>query len=149
MIRERGFEKLKQASRLVTPLVLGSVLMGLAGTVVAAPKGSLFVSSEKDDAVYVLDGATLSQLAKIETSERPRALVLDRGKGLLYAACGEGDAIDVIDVTTDKVVKSLDVGDDPDRPTWESVAAITGGGYLNLPATDSPELISAIGRLLG
>ena len=46
-------------------------------------------------------------------------------------------------------INVIDIGDDPDRQTWESVATITGGGYLNLPAADSPELISAIGRLLG
>ncbi|MCB1289618.1 MAG: hypothetical protein KDB47_18395, partial [Mycobacterium sp.] len=46
-------------------------------------------------------------------------------------------------------INVIDIGDDPDRQTWESVATITGGGYLNLPAADSPELISAVGRLLG
>jgi len=67
------------------------------GLVQAAPKGTLFISSEKDDVVYMLDAATLKPRGEIKTNDRPRALVLDEANGLLYVACGDGDAIDVIE----------------------------------------------------
>ena len=40
------------------------------------------------------------------------------------------------------------VAGDPDRPTWESVAGLSGGSYQEVPAPDSPDLISAVSRLL-
>lgn len=45
-------------------------------------------------------------------------------------------------------VNIIDFGDDPDRPTWESVAQITGGSYQNVGDSTSPELASAIASLL-
>ena len=37
---------------------------------------------------------------------------------------------------------------DPDRPTWEAVAAATGGSYVELPTSDSPDLLAAVSRTL-
>ena len=45
-------------------------------------------------------------------------------------------------------VNVIDLGDDPDRATWESVAEITGGSYQNLGSSASPELASAIAKML-
>jgi len=45
-------------------------------------------------------------------------------------------------------VNVINVGGDPDRATWESVAQISGGTYQNVPASDSPELITAVNQLL-
>ncbi|KWX66698.1 hypothetical protein [Mycobacterium sp. NAZ190054] len=45
-------------------------------------------------------------------------------------------------------VNIIDFGDDADRPTWESVAQITGGSYQNLGSSDSPELAAAISSML-
>jgi hypothetical protein len=45
-------------------------------------------------------------------------------------------------------VNVINVGTDTDRPTWESVAAISGGRYLSVPASDSPEMAAAINQLL-
>lgn len=46
-------------------------------------------------------------------------------------------------------VDVINVGDDSDRPTWESVAQISGGTYQNVPASDSPEMAAAITAMLG
>ncbi len=46
-------------------------------------------------------------------------------------------------------VDVINVGNDPDRPTWESVAQISGGQYQNVPASDSPEMVTAINTMLG
>ncbi|MET0700281.1 MAG: substrate-binding domain-containing protein [Mycobacterium sp.] len=46
-------------------------------------------------------------------------------------------------------VDVINVGNDPDGPTWESVAQISGGTYQRVPASDSPELIAAVNSMLG
>lgn len=45
-------------------------------------------------------------------------------------------------------VDVINVGADPDRPTWESVAQLSGGTYQNVPASDSPEFAAAVNALL-
>jgi len=45
-------------------------------------------------------------------------------------------------------VNVINIGDDPDRATWESVAKISGGTYQNVPSSDSPELVTALNSLL-
>ena len=45
-------------------------------------------------------------------------------------------------------VNVIDLGDDPDRATWQAVAQITGGQYQGVPASDSPEMTSGINDLL-
>jgi hypothetical protein len=46
-------------------------------------------------------------------------------------------------------VNIINFGADPDRPTWESVAQISGGTYQNLPASNSPEFGAALDTVLG
>ncbi len=45
-------------------------------------------------------------------------------------------------------VNVIDFGDDSDRATWESVTQTTGGSYVNLPTSASPELTSTIANML-
>lgn len=53
-----------------------------------------------------------------------------------------------IDPNRPVAVNVIDVGDDPDRATWEAVAQISGGVYQNVPAADSPDAAAAIARML-
>ncbi|CAN5544876.1 substrate-binding domain-containing protein [soil metagenome] len=45
-------------------------------------------------------------------------------------------------------VDVINVGNDPDGPTWESVAQISGGTYQRVPASDSPEFVAAVNSML-
>jgi hypothetical protein len=45
-------------------------------------------------------------------------------------------------------VNVINVGDDPDRPTWESVAELSGGTYQNVPNPGAPEFGSALDSML-
>ncbi|WP_461479743.1 substrate-binding domain-containing protein [Mycobacterium sp. HUMS_1102779] len=45
-------------------------------------------------------------------------------------------------------VNVIDFGADPDRPTWEAVARLSGGGYQNLPTSASPNLAAAVNTFL-
>ena len=45
-------------------------------------------------------------------------------------------------------VNVINVGDDPDRATWEAVAQISGGTYQDVPSSDSPEFVTALNQML-
>lgn len=45
-------------------------------------------------------------------------------------------------------INVIDLGDDPDRVTWEAVAQASGGSYQNVGASDSPELATAVTTLV-
>ncbi len=53
-----------------------------------------------------------------------------------------------VDPARPVVVDVINVGADPDRATWEAVAAISGGTYRSVPASDSPEFAEAVNELL-
>ena len=44
-------------------------------------------------------------------------------------------------------VKIIDFGADPDRPTWETVAQLSGGSYPNLPPSAFPDPTTAVNYL--
>lgn len=53
-----------------------------------------------------------------------------------------------VDPARPVAVNVIDVGEDPDRQTWEAVAQITGGSYVSVPGSDSPELVAALSASL-
>ena len=80
----------------------------------AAGTGYLFVSSEKDHAITVLDGETYEVVKQIRTAARPRHLAFNPDRSRLYAACGEGNAIDIIDVAALELVDRIGPIEDPE-----------------------------------
>jgi len=80
----------------------------------AAGTGYLFVSSEKDHAVSVLDGESYEIFKQIRTEARPRHLQFSPDRSRIYAACGEGNAIDIIDVAALELVDRIADIDDPE-----------------------------------
>ena len=80
----------------------------------AAGTGYLFVSSEKDHAITVLDGETYEEVKQIRTAARPRHLAFSPDRRRLYAACGEGNAIDIIDVAALELVDRIGPIEDPE-----------------------------------
>jgi hypothetical protein len=54
---------------------------------------------------------------------------------------------DAVDRNRPVAINVIDVGDDPDRPTWEAVVRLSGGTYQSVPP-DSPALMAAIARAL-
>ncbi len=79
-------------------------------------KGSqyLFISSEKDSSITVLDGNTLQLVKKIQTASRPRHMIFNADKTRIYAACGDGNAIDIIDIESLELVDRISGIDDPE-----------------------------------
>ena len=103
--------------RIVNASFLGAVaagMMAMGSTTQAAGTGYLFVSSEKDHAITVLDGKTYEVVKQIRTAARPRHLAFNPERSLLYAACGEGNAIDIIDVGALELVDRIGPIEDPE-----------------------------------
>ena len=93
----------------------GTLLAASAvSTTWAAGTGYLFVSSEKDHAVSVLDGDSYALVKQIRTAARPRHLRFTPDRSRIYVACGDGDAIDVIDVARLELVDRIGPIGDPE-----------------------------------
>ena len=89
-------------------------MLAMTSATQAAGTGYLFVSSEKDHAITVLDGKTYEVVKQIRTAARPRHLAFNPDRSRLYAACGEGNAIDIIDVAALELVDRIGPIDDPE-----------------------------------
>jgi PQQ-dependent catabolism-associated beta-propeller protein len=91
-------------------------LTGLAFTLAATAvlaDGTAYVTSEKDDAVTLIDLATLSVKGTIATCKRGRHIqAMPDGK--LMLACSNSNLADVIDPATNQSVRRFPLGDDPE-----------------------------------
>ncbi|TXH69627.1 MAG: hypothetical protein E6Q83_09425 [Thiothrix sp.] len=93
---------------------LASLLSACTLPVYAKGTGYLFISSEKDNNITVLDGKTYEVVKRIGTEARPRHLQFNADKTQIYAAAGDGNAIDVIDVAKLELVDRIGEIDDPE-----------------------------------
>ena len=97
-----------------TWLMTTAIAAGLAFGAQAKDTGYIFVSSEKDNAISVLDGKSYELVKKIGTAARPRHLQFNPDRTLIYVAAGDGSAIDVIDVGKLELVDRIGEIDDPE-----------------------------------
>lgn len=100
--------------RLTVALSVTALLGMLWQPVLAKDTNRLFISSEKDNNISVLDAKTFEVIKRIGTAARPRHLQFNPDKTLIYAACGDGNAIDIIDVEKMELVDRIDAIDDPE-----------------------------------
>ena len=75
--------------------------------------GTVYVTSEKDDAVTMIDTATLAVKGTIPTCKRGRHIQL-MPDGKIMLACSDSSQADIIDPATNKSVKRIPLGDDPE-----------------------------------
>lgn len=117
----------------------GAVVMAMATAMVfpavAKDTGLVFVSSEKDNAVHVLDGKTLEVVKRIGTAARPRHLQFDPARKRIFVACGDGDAIDIIDIATLQLTDRITGIDDPELFDFSA-----DGGTLFISLEDDAKL---------
>ncbi len=88
--------------------------LALAATAHAKDSGKVFVSSEKDNALTVIDAKTMVVTGVIKTCKRPRHMKLIEGNTKLMVACGDSNKADIIDVASGKSVARIAFGDDPE-----------------------------------
>ena len=89
-------------------------LLSVIAAFTAQAQGVAFVTSEKDNALAVLDLKTLSVTGTIPTCQRPRHIQRSPDGKLLIVACSESNAADVIDIATRKSVRRLPLSDNPE-----------------------------------
>jgi PQQ-dependent catabolism-associated beta-propeller protein len=92
------------------------LLAALAITVLctgAWAQGTVYVSSEKDDALTMIDLATLSVKGTVPTCKRGRHLQLTPDRKLMLA-CSDSGVADVIDPATGKSLRRIPLGEDPE-----------------------------------
>lgn len=92
-------------------------LLATAAAALAAPlalaQGTAYVSSEKDNALTLIDMTTLTVKGTISTCKRARHLQR-MADGKLMVACTDSNAADVIDPATGKSVRRIPLGDEPE-----------------------------------
>ncbi|HET7794225.1 MAG TPA: PQQ-dependent catabolism-associated beta-propeller protein [Rhizobacter sp.] len=88
--------------------------LGLA-TVCAAvsAQGTAYVSSEKDDALTMIDLATLTVKGTVPTCKRGRHIQITPDRKIMVA-CTDSNAADVIDPATGKSLRRIPLGDEPE-----------------------------------
>jgi PQQ-dependent catabolism-associated beta-propeller protein len=76
--------------------------------------GKLFVSSEKDNAIAILDGAKDDILSSPVVCKRPRHMQLSPDRTQLLVACSDDHKVLVWDIAAGKVARSIEVSEDPE-----------------------------------
>jgi PQQ-dependent catabolism-associated beta-propeller protein len=100
-----------KATRRTLPGLAGA--MGLLLASGALAQGTAYVSSEKDDALTMIDLATLSVKGTVPTCKRGRHLQLTPDRKLMLA-CSDSGVADLIDPATNKSLRHIPLGDDPE-----------------------------------
>lgn len=95
-------------------LTLITLVCLLGSAAIAKDTGMAFVSSEKDNAITVIDQKTLAIVGVIKTCKRPRHMQRMAAETQLIVACGDAKQADVIDLVTRKSVGKVPLGDDPE-----------------------------------
>lgn len=93
------------------------VFLGLAvasSGVAARDTGKVFVSSEKDNAMAVLDAGRGEVVGTQPLCKRPRHMQLTPDRQQLLVACSDEHRVLVWDIAGNKVTARLDVGEDPE-----------------------------------
>src|SRR5260370_14463811 len=80
----------------------------------AKDTGLIFVSTEKNNNVVVVDPETNKIVKHLKTSRQPRDMHFNDDHTKLYVACGGDDTIDIIDVAKLEVVGRLVTGPRPE-----------------------------------
>ena len=102
----------------------------------AEAQGMAWVSSEKDDAITLIDMRTLAVAGTVPTCKRPRHMQVAPGTTQLFVACSESNAADIIDLATRKSLRRMPLGEDPEAfdfsadGTPAAVTATLGGATL-------------------
>jgi hypothetical protein len=90
-------------------------------------------------------------LANFSQGQPNSVLVITRGPHTDQTLDGPGlkDYVkSAVDQNRPVAINVIDIGDDSDSATWQSVAQLSGGTYQSFPAADSPDLVAAVTAML-
>ena len=103
----------RPARRLAATLALVAGF-ALTPAIQAKDTGQLFISSEKDNGLVVVDAAKAEVTGAIKLCKRPRHMQLTPDRTKLMVACSDDHRIVVMDIASRKIVDRLDVGENPE-----------------------------------
>jgi PQQ-dependent catabolism-associated beta-propeller protein len=86
----------------------------LAAAAQAGGTGRVFVSSEKDNAMAIVDAAKAEVVGAAPLCKRPRHMQLTPDRAQLLVACSDDHQVLVWEIAAGKVAARLDVGEDPE-----------------------------------
>lgn len=89
-----------------------AITLALAAGATSA-QGTVYVSSEKDDALTLIDTGSLAVKGTIATCKRARHVQLTPDRQLMVA-CTDSNAADLIDLASGKSLRRLPLGDEPE-----------------------------------
>ena len=91
----------------------------LLSTVLALPSAAItvYVSSEKDNTITVIDGDSLEVINTVSVGNRPRGIELSPNGKYLYICASDDNTIEVMDTDTLRLVGQLPSGPDPELLT--------------------------------
>ena len=113
--RISAIARLPAIARLLATLGLALAAATAAGLAQAAPTRLAYVSSEKDDAITVIDLKTLEVKGSIATCKRPRHMqMLPGSERRMIVVCSNSDRADVIDLGAGKAVDAIPLDEDPE-----------------------------------
>lgn len=92
---------------------LGAALALITLGAAASAQGTAYVSSEKDDALTLIDLATLTVKGTVPTCKRARHIQLTPDRKILVA-CTDSNVADLIDPATGKSLRRIPLGDEPE-----------------------------------
>jgi PQQ-dependent catabolism-associated beta-propeller protein len=95
-------------------LEVGVAAALLAAAAQAKDTGKVFISSEKDNAMTIVDAAKAEVVGAPALCKRPRHMQLTPDRTQLLVACSDDHRVLVWDIAAAKVTARLDVGEDPE-----------------------------------
>jgi hypothetical protein len=90
-------------------------------------------------------------VANFNQGQPNSVLVITRGPHTDQTLDGPGlqDYVkSAVDQNRPVAINVIDIADDSDSATWQSVAQLSGGTYRSFPASDSPDLVAAVTSML-
>jgi PQQ-dependent catabolism-associated beta-propeller protein len=75
--------------------------------------GQVYVSSEKDNAIYVFNAQGERQ-GKIDVCKRPRDMAFSPDQKHIMVVCGDSNALGLVDVATGQLTGTVPLGDSPE-----------------------------------
>jgi PQQ-dependent catabolism-associated beta-propeller protein len=96
------------------PIFFYSLIAALVIGAASARAETIYVSSEKDNTISIIDGASLAVAATVKVGNRPRGIALSPDGRYLYICASDDNAIEVLDTAKLKIVNKLPSGPDPE-----------------------------------
>jgi YVTN family beta-propeller protein len=118
-------------NRVLAKPIVGGYPLAIAGTVEAAGKKKIYVGSERDASVGVVDvrnPEAARSVRAIPTGDHPDALLLDKARKRLFVANAGSDTVSIVDTRSDAVTDTILL-----RPAAMTVPGATPTGLALSP----------------